>query len=432
MAIDITIPTFHAGQADIYRNRQKRNAIRCGRRFGKTKKIVTLASDAAIKGRQVGIFAPTYKQLTEPFDEIKQILHPIVKTSSKNEGIIKTRTNSQLRGKIDFWSLIDNDLAGRGREYDLILIDEGAFTKNTQMIDIWNKSIVPTMATKPDARVWVFSTPNGVDTENFFWRVCNDPELGFTEFHAPSWSNPMVNRDWIETERGRMHPDVFRQEILAEFVDWSGIAFFSGDKWLVNNQPVPYPTKCDRVFAVIDSAVKTGSKNDGTAIVYFARSQYHGTPLVILDWDIIQIEADLLNTWLPNVVLPRIEELSKMVGAREGVKGIWVEDKASGTVLLQRAKVKKWPLNPIDGAFTALGKDERAIAVSSHHYQGVCKISEFAYNKTMNYKGITRNHLLTQVTSFRLGDPNAASRADDLLDTYVYGLGLALGSRTGY
>lgn len=428
MAIIINIPTFHDGQANIYNNRAKRNVIRCGRRFGKTNQIVTLAANATTKGRKVGLFAPTFKQLSEPFDALKYMLNGILTNSNKTEGVMRTTT----KGKIDYWSLIDNELAGRGREYDLVLIDEAAFTKNSQMIEIWNKSIVPTMATKPDAEVWVFSTPNGVDSENFFWRLSNDLDMGFKQFHAPSWSNPLVNRQWIEDERARMHPDVFRQEILAEFVDWSGVAFFGMDKWLHEGKPAPYPTNCDRVFAVIDSAVKTGSANDGTAVIYMARNQYAGTPLVVLDWDIIQIEADLLTSWVPNIVLPRMTELAKQVGAREGVRGIWVEDKASGTVLLQHGQRKGWPLVPIDSKFTSIGKDERAIAVSSHHHQGHCKISDFAFNKIVNYKGMSRNHLSAQVNGFRIGDKDAARRADDLLDVYVYALAIALGSSAGF
>jgi len=426
--IPITIPTFHDGQVKVWDERGKRNAVRCGRRWGKTKGIITLACDAIIEGKKVGLFAPTYKQLTEPYEEIAVTLEPIVKSSNRSEGTIKAITG----GKADFWQTTDNPLVGRGREYDLILIDEAAYTKNSQMIDIWHKSLVPTMATKPDAIVWAFSTPNGVDSENFFWRICNDPEMGFVEHHAPSWENPMVDRKWVETEKTRLHPDVFRQEIECEFVDFSGVAFFGLDKMLQDGQPVPYPTNCDRVFAVIDSATKTGTTNDGTAIIYMARNQYAGTPLIILDYDVIQIEADLLTSWLPNIVLPRLTELSKQVGAREGVRGVWVEDKASGMVLLQHGKRKGWPLIPIDSAFTAIGKDARAIAVSSHHHQGHCKISDYAFNKTVNYKGITRNHLTSQITSYRIGDKDAAKRADDLSDVFVYSLAIALGSSTGF
>jgi hypothetical protein len=81
----------------------------------------------------------------------------------------------------------------------------------------------------------------------------------------------------------------YAQEYLADFVDWSGAAFFSREKLLINDQPAPYPTKCDGVFAVIDTAVKTGTDHDATAVTFFAINKYHGIPLLILDWDIVQI-----------------------------------------------------------------------------------------------------------------------------------------------
>ncbi len=419
---NVLLPTFHAGQLDIWNKRSKRNSIRCGRRWGKTKHIVTLASDGAAKGKKVGIFAPERKQLLEPYDELVDILENITRATNKSDGFIKTIN----KGKIDFWNLIDNELAGRGREYDLILIDEAAYTKNGQMLNIWERSIIPTMATRPDADVWVYSTPNGINPDNFFWKIGNDPEMGFTEFHSPSWTNPLVSQVWLQAEQKRLHPDVWRQEILAEYVDWSGVAFFQQDKWLQDGKPVPMPAHCDRVFAVVDSAIKTGSLNDGTAVTYYARNQYSGIPLVLLDWDIIQIEGALLDTWLVGV-FENLERLARLCGAREGSAGAWIEDKASGQVLLQQARKRDLNVHPIAGTWMTMGKDERALSVSSYHYQGQCKVAEPAFNKTTTYKGATRNHLVSQVIGFRLGDKDAAKRADDLLDAYVHGLALALG-----
>ena len=186
------------------------------------------------------------------------------------------------------------------------------------------------------------------------------------------------------------------------------------------------PVHCDRVFAVIDSAVKTGSDNDGTAVVYFARNQYSGTPLVILDWEIIQIEGALLDTWLTGV-FSNLENLARVCGAREGVRGAWIEDKSSGMVLLQQARKRNLAVHPIGGAWMQLGKDERALSVSSYHYQGLCKITQQAHDKVTQYKGTSRNHLVSQVAGFRMGDKQAAKRADDLLDCYVHGLALTLG-----
>jgi hypothetical protein len=81
------------------------------------------------------------------------------------------------------------------------------------------------------------------------------------------------------------------------------------------------------VFAIIDTASKTGTDNDGTAVTYFARDQYGGRhPLMILDWDIAQIEGALLETWLP-MVFARLEELSQICQARFGSIGAMIEDK---------------------------------------------------------------------------------------------------------
>jgi hypothetical protein len=65
-----------------------------------------------------------------------------------------------------------------------------------------------------------------------------------------------VKKVWLLARRGS----------LVEFVDWSGVAFFALGKLLVNAKPVEVPAICDGVFAIVDSATKTGSENDGTGV----------------------------------------------------------------------------------------------------------------------------------------------------------------------
>ena len=372
------------------------------------------------------MFAPEYKQLAEPWDHLIDTLDPVKKTANKNDGTIKTVTG----GKVDFWTLNDNDLAGRGREYNLVLIDEAGFTKSPQMKDIWFKSIKPTMLTTKGI-AWVFSTPNGVDPDNFFYAACNDEELNFTSFHAPTITNPYVPPEELERERERNHPLVFKQEYLAEFIDWSGVAFFSLDKMLVNGEAVPYPTTCDGVYAVLDTAVKGGKENDGTAIVYISVNSQSQHPLTILDWDIIQVDGAMLERWMPSVFM-RLDDLAALTGARKGSVGVFIEDAAAGAILLQQGKARGWPTYAIDSKLTNSGKDERAISVSGYFHQEKLKISSFALNKTVSFKGATRNHLVTQLASFRLGDKEAFRRADDLLDAVVYALAVGVGNKYGY
>jgi hypothetical protein len=87
------------------------------------------------------------------------------------------------------------------------------------------------------------------------------------------------------------------------------------------------------VFAVIDTASKTGTEHDATAVTFFARTLAGGRfPLLVLDWDIAQIEGAFLETWLPSV-FDRLEELARLCGARHGSLGALIEDKNSGTIL---------------------------------------------------------------------------------------------------
>ena len=384
-----------------------------------------IAARSAAYGRKAGIFTPTYKQLQEPYDELLGTLNPIKRRASKTEGTIRTITG----GIVDFWTLIDNELAGRGREYDDVCIDEAAFTKNGQMKETWNKSIKPTLLTRK-GNVWVFSTPNGNDPENFFYDVCNNPELGFKQFYAPTSSNPFVDPEELEKERLANHPLVFQQEFLAEFVDWSGVQFFDLANMLEDGHAVDYPTRCEGVFAVIDSATKTGKEHDGTGVIYFGFQKFPKPRLYILDYDLVQIEGALLETWLPTVY-QNLEHLVLATGARGGSLGAFIEDKASGMVLLQQARRRGWKAHPLDTAFTALGKDERAISVSGYVYQGLVKFTVKAFDKLVNFKGRQLNHMVSQVSSFRVGDKNA-NRADDLLDCMVYGTAIAFGDKVGF
>lgn len=422
MPIEVHLPTLHPDQVRAYLSWERYLAVQCGRRWGKTDLGKTIAVDGAVKRESIGWFAPDYKISSEAYTEVKEMLEPVLRTSSQTAGVMRTTTG----GRIDFWTL-ENERAGRSRKYHKVIIDEGAFTK-PNMMDIWNKSIKPTLLDYR-GRAIVLSNTNGIDPQNFFWRICNQPEHGFKVFHAPTHNNPYLPADELERLELDNHPLVYAQEYLAEFVDWSGVAFFALDKLLVNGAPVELPTLCDAVFATIDTATKTGRENDGTAVTYWSLNKRSPHPLVVLDWDIIQIEGDLLETWLPTV-FQQLEHLAKACGARMGSLGAWIEDKSSGTILLQQATRRKLNAHQIDSRLTAMGKSERAISVSGYHYRGSVKISTQANDKVTTYKTVTRNHLLGQVLGFRIGQKEPAE--DDLLDTYTYGVAIALGDAGGF
>ena len=184
------------------------------------------------------------------------MLGPILDASSRTPPVIRLSNG----GRIDFWSL-ENPIAGRGRRYRRVVIDEAAFTKDgdnrsdDSMMALWEKGIKPTLFDY-GGEALVCSNSAGKNPDNFFYNICTDPQYGFHEFHATTMDNPLLPKRAAEREprglaarRAQFHEDlrkdndplVYAQEYLAEFVDWSGVAFFSREKLLVDNRPLPLP-----------------------------------------------------------------------------------------------------------------------------------------------------------------------------------------------
>jgi hypothetical protein len=59
------------------------------------------------------------------------------------------------------------------------------------------------------------------------------------------------------------------------------------------------------------------------------------------------------------------------------------------------------------------------------------KYTSPAFDKVLVYKQKSANHLVDQIEGFRVGD-RKSNREDDLLDTFCYGIALALGNSEGF
>jgi len=429
---------FHAEQKRIYRafkgQKMAKIVLRAGRRFGKSTMFEQAAAKWALNGDAVGWFAPDYKLLLPSYKRILKLLKDAVLHHSKTDGIIECIPveGREEGGHIEFWTLNNPD-AGRSRHYHRVIVDEaGLILKGLK--DIFEQSIEPTLL-DTGGSCYMAGTPKGASDESYFYLACTDKTLGWEEFHIPTQLNPHLNAEKLAKLEATTDPDVYAQEYLAMFIDWRGKAFFSLDKWLDDNgQAFDVPAKVDTVYCVIDSAVKDGLEHDGTACTYFAL-QRHPPPgqrrLTILDWDIIQIKGAILEDWLPSVY-QRLKELAEQCHARMGAQAPYIEDKASGTILLQQAERRGWPAIPIQTDLVQAGKDGRAFMASGPHYRKEIGITKFAHDKEVRFKGVTKNHLVSQVMGYRIGDKESAKRPDDCYDTYVYGVSLGLGDGAGH
>ena len=265
------------------------------------------------------------------------------------------------------------------------------------------------------------------------WEVVNFPAICEQDNDAlnrkigdalwPEYYDLQMLQDTKRMQTPRNWASLYKQRPRAEESNQFDLA-----KLLNDGQPLPFPKWCDSVYAVIDTASKDGNKHDATACTYFAYNRFDPNPVLILDWELVQIEGALLEEWLPSVI-DKLENYSGICGARLGSQGAFIEDKASGTILIQQAIRRGLPARAIDSPLTGVGKTDRAVSVSGYVYSGKVKLTENAYNKREVYKGRERNHLVFQVVNFRAGMDN---KTDDLIDTFTYGIALALGNHEAY
>src|SRR5712672_1924084 len=144
----LSLGTLHSGQVKaLWELRGRRfKALRCGRRFGKTDFAKTWIKEGIVQGQECAWFAPQHKTWSEVYSETASALAGLVEHTSKTAGVMKFKTG----GRFDFWSL-ENSIAGRGRRYHRIVIDEAAFAKDGDnktdgsTMEIWEKSIKPTL-----------------------------------------------------------------------------------------------------------------------------------------------------------------------------------------------------------------------------------------------------------------------------------------------
>ena len=136
----------------------RRVALVCGRRWGKSTILITLAVDAALSGKRVGVFAPTRTLMSPLLMEIVAALRSVRRTSINTVlGEIRLLNG----GHVDFWSIDHTQRAGRGRKYHLVLIDEAAHDEG-YLGASFPTAIAPTLLDYAGSIVEA-STPNGVE-----------------------------------------------------------------------------------------------------------------------------------------------------------------------------------------------------------------------------------------------------------------------------
>lgn len=157
-----------------------------------------------------GWFAPSYRMMTENYNQLYNILAPIVLRANRTD----YRLEMQGGGIIEFWSL-DNYNAARGRKYGWVTINEAAACQ--YLLDSWNYVIRPTLADMQGGADFG-STPKGLNDFHKVWQMAADNQ-DWARFHFTTYDNPHIKKSEVDAMRQAMPDRVFRQEIMAEFLE---------------------------------------------------------------------------------------------------------------------------------------------------------------------------------------------------------------------
>jgi len=201
----------HAAQRQVLEEAGRFNVLACGRRWGKTVLGANLALTAALEGRPVGWFHPTYKMLGDVWRDVSRrvkALPPEIRTLNVQDKRIELATG----GIIEFWSL-DSPDGPRGRKYARVIVDEAAMIRELE--EAWTAALRP-LLTDYQGDAWFMSTPRGM---NYFHRLFGKGGEGdWRSWQMPTAANPHMPAEEIEAARGELPADTFSQEFLAEFI----------------------------------------------------------------------------------------------------------------------------------------------------------------------------------------------------------------------
>ena len=218
----------------------------CGRQVGKTLVAENLLLKWGLENNNAVIMfvSPIYSQARKVFQDIEKAMDgtPILVSSNKSNYEM-TLINGT---KILFRSAERGDSL-RGYTLTHLIVDEAAFIQD----NIWNEILKPTILTK-GKKVLFLSTPKG---KNYFYslhlRGIDPDQQQYITLQASSYDNPYISKEELDEAKKSLPEDIFRQEIMGEFVDSGGEVFTDIDRYCVlNNFQQKTPNK--RYYGGID------------------------------------------------------------------------------------------------------------------------------------------------------------------------------------
>lgn len=246
-------------QTEVAGDKARFLVLNCGRRAGKSTfaalKIISFAkkNDNSV----VYYVSPSYKQSKAIMWELLKQYIPSSWVRSTNETELKVEL---LNGaKIELKGADTEPDRLRGVRIDFLVCDEVASFRNWSTV--WNKVLRPTLIDSKGSAIFI-STPQGF---NFWYDLYTTDDPEYKSYTFETYDNEYIETGEIEKIKSELDEQTFRQEILAEFTQVSGVVY---KEWNFDTNFIPLDYEPNLpVHVTVDFGV-----NDPTAILWIQRN----------------------------------------------------------------------------------------------------------------------------------------------------------------
>ncbi len=271
------MPDLHPGQQGIHQDPARFRMVRAGRRFGKTKLGVRECLEVGLAGGLAWWVAPSYRLAGPGWRDLRRL-------GSQIPGATVHRGTRTVElpggGEVQVRTAADPDeLRGEGLHF--AVLDEAAYMAEAA----WTEALRPALADR-QGRALFISTPAGmVNWMADLWQKHTD-DASWGLHHHSSYDNPFLDPAELDELRVELGELLYRQEVLAEFVELQGqlfraawfsyyrpITVHSGDSeqvlYRLADDSVVAAEDCSR-YVTVDPALSTKETADYTAMVAWA------------------------------------------------------------------------------------------------------------------------------------------------------------------
>lgn len=237
--LDLLKITPHAGQkplVDDIDNPEHLYSNFClvlGRRVGKTTIASTVAlRELLIPNSSTVLITPQYRNAQVLFTSVLEYVTKLklpIKVQNRNQFTITLENGARFAAATQ--SNIESIL---GSSISLVVYDESQSIPD--ILNIHNQIILPTQldyGTRDNGTLYskaiFLGTPRNTGTPFHMLYMKAEHHPGWVSYNAPSSTNPLLPKEYIEEQRNLMPDITFRNELLAEFTSTGASVFFAFD-----------------------------------------------------------------------------------------------------------------------------------------------------------------------------------------------------------